>query len=259
MTVVAGKVQFDILVGQVDGFGRAVYGMYQCGIAAHGVNRKPAGIAEHVQHTAAVGITFQQWTVLALVYKETGFLAFQPVDMEFQTVFHGDVIRASPFQETVFRIEVGFEGECRLGFIVYIVYLVAHHLAQCIGYRHAVEVHTGGMCLHHGCAGIDVNHEPRQVVALAVYQTVSVVGGISGYADAAPHIVSYAEFAFPEVRIDFFFLTEGQYEYGDTANLKMPFGYEFLFGRVDFNNFPFLRLSVEMCDGAGKHPRVKTL
>ena len=60
MTVVAGKVQFDILVGQVDGFGRAVYGMYQCGIAAHGVNRKTAGIAEHVQHTAAVGIAFQQ-------------------------------------------------------------------------------------------------------------------------------------------------------------------------------------------------------
>ena len=33
--------------------------------------------------------------------------------------------------------------------------------------------------------------------------------------------VCYAEFAFPEVRIDFFFLTEGQYAYGDTANLDV--------------------------------------
>lgn len=169
--------------------------------------------------------------------------------MEFQTVFHGDVIRASPFQETVFRIEVGFEGKCRFGFIVYIVYLVAHHLGQCIGYRHTVEVHTGGMCLHHGCAGIDVNHEPRQVVALAVYQTVSVVSGISGYADAAPHIVSYAEFAFPEAGIDSLVLAEAEYTDGNAADLEMSFGYELFLGCIDFNNFPFLRLSVEMCDG----------
>ena len=41
MTVVAGKVQFDIFVGQVDGLAELSYGMYQCGIASHGVNRKP--------------------------------------------------------------------------------------------------------------------------------------------------------------------------------------------------------------------------
>ena len=115
------------------------------------------------------------------------------------------------------------------------------------------------MCLHHCGAGINVDNKPRQVVSLPVHQAIGVVCRVSGYADTAAHVVCYAEFAFPEVRIDFFFLTEGQYAYGDTANLKMPFGYEFLFGRLDFNNFPFFGLSVEMCDGAGKHPRVKTL
>jgi len=110
-------------------------------------------------------------------------------------------------------------------------------------------VHTGGMCLHHGCAGIDVNHEPRQVVALAVYQTVSVVGGISGYADAAPHIVSYAEFTFPEAGIDSFVPAEAKYTDGNAADLEMSFGYELFLGCIDFNNFPFLRLSVENTQG----------
>ncbi len=186
-------------------------------------------------------------------------MAFQPVDVELQTVLHGYIVCAAAFQETVLRIEVGFEGKGRFRFVIDIVYLVAHHFGKGIGNGHAVEVHAGRMCLHHCSTGINVDNQPRQVVSLPVHQAIGVVCRVSGYADTAAHVVCYAEFTFPEVRIDFFFLTEGQYAYGDTANLKMPFGYEFLFGRVDFNNFPFFGLSVEMCDGAGKHPRVKTL
>ena len=77
------------------------------------------------------------------------------------------------------------------------------------------------MHLHHGCAGIDVNHEPRQVVALAVYQTVSIVGGISGYTDAAPHIVAMLSLRF-EAGIDSLVPAEAEYTDGNAADLEIP-------------------------------------
>ena len=96
------------------------------------------------------------------------------------------------------------------------------------------------------------------VLAFAMYQTISIVGRVSGYANAASHIVGYAELTFPEVGIDGFILNEAKHTNGDTANLKVTFSYEFFLGCIDFNNFSFLGFSVEVCDGTGKHPRVET-
>ena len=60
MTAVTGKVQLYVLVCQINGFCRAVYGVHQVGIATHGVDRKATGVAEHVQYIAPIGIAFQQ-------------------------------------------------------------------------------------------------------------------------------------------------------------------------------------------------------
>lgn len=59
MAGVTREVQFDVLVGQVDGFGGAVHGMYQFGVSTHSIYGEAAGIAEHIQYAAAFGITFQ--------------------------------------------------------------------------------------------------------------------------------------------------------------------------------------------------------
>ena len=53
VTGIAGEVELDVLVSEVDGFGRAVDRMHQTGTTAHGVEREAAGIAEHVEHAAA--------------------------------------------------------------------------------------------------------------------------------------------------------------------------------------------------------------
>ena len=46
MAGVTREVQFDVLVGQVDGFGGAVHGMHQFGVSTHSIYGEAAGIAE---------------------------------------------------------------------------------------------------------------------------------------------------------------------------------------------------------------------
>ena len=113
VTAITREIQLYILIGKVNRFGGTVYRMYQFGIATHGINGETARVAEHIQYRAPVCIAFQQRTVFALVYKEACLLSFQPVDVEFQSLLHGYVVRAASFQEAILRIEVGFEGQGR--------------------------------------------------------------------------------------------------------------------------------------------------
>ena len=64
MARVAREVQFHILVGKVDGLGRAVHRVNEVGTTTHSVERETTGVAEHVQHVAPLGIAFQEVTVL---------------------------------------------------------------------------------------------------------------------------------------------------------------------------------------------------
>ena len=112
VTGIAGEVERYILVGQVDGFGRAVYRVNEVGPSPHGIERETAGVAEHVEHVTALGIAFQQGTVLTLVDEETGLLSLEPVYVELQSVLHGHVLRTSAFKEAVFSSQqVGLEGQ----------------------------------------------------------------------------------------------------------------------------------------------------
>ena len=60
MSAVIGEIQFYILVGEVNRFGRAVHRVHQLGATSHGVERKATRVAEHVEHAAIFGISFKQ-------------------------------------------------------------------------------------------------------------------------------------------------------------------------------------------------------
>ena len=84
MTCIAREVESDILIGQLDGLGTAVYRVDSLGFTTHCIDRETACIAEHIEHALALGIMLQERAVLTLVYEETGLLTAQPVDMELQ-------------------------------------------------------------------------------------------------------------------------------------------------------------------------------
>ena len=56
VTAVAGEVQGHIEIGQFDGLGAAVYRVDRLGTAPHGIYRKTARVAEHVEYISATGI-----------------------------------------------------------------------------------------------------------------------------------------------------------------------------------------------------------
>ena len=259
MARVVGEVQRDVLVRQVDGLGRAVHRVHQLGPSAHGIDREAPCVAEHVQHAASAGIALQQGAVLALVHEEARLLPLQPVDVEVQSILRGYVVGAASLQEAVFGVEVGLEGQGRFRFIIDVVHFAFHHLGQCFGYRHAVQVHAGRVGLHHGRASIHVDDEARQVVALAVHQAVGVVVFAAGYADAASHVARHGQASFPEVLVDGLVLSEGEHAHGNAPYLVVAFGDEFLFRRVDFHDLTFLGFAVDACDGAREHPGMKAL
>ena len=92
-----------------------------------------------------------------------------------------------------------------------------------------------------------------------MYQAIGVVNRIFGDADAAPHVIGYAEFAFPKVGVDCFILIETKHTNGNAANLEMSFC--LLNSFLDVIRFQPLLLPQVLRRNvrcAGKHPRVET-
>ena len=85
--------------------------MHQLCPSAHSIEREAAGIAEHIQHVFVPGVFFQQTAVFALVDEETGFLSFQPIDVEFQSVFHCDEILSLAVEVAVPGSDSRFVGK----------------------------------------------------------------------------------------------------------------------------------------------------
>ena len=85
MACISREIERNILIGQFYRLGTAVYGVNSLSPASHRINRKAAGIAEHVEHALTLGIMLEQRTVLTLIYEETRFLTTQPSDKEYKT------------------------------------------------------------------------------------------------------------------------------------------------------------------------------
>ena len=168
--------------------------------------------------------------------------------MEFQPIFTGYVITASSFQESIFRKKIGFKRESGFRFIIDVFYFAFHNFRQSFGDGHAINVHTGRMCLHDSCFSIYINDQAGQIVTFTMYQTISVIGRIGSDTDTTTHVISYLQFAFPKIVIDRF-LFEGEYTYGNATYLEVSFGNEFFLGGIYFHNFTLFRLTVETGDG----------
>src|SRR5574344_368911 len=92
MTSVLPKIKRNILIGQLNGFCRAVNGVYQTGITPHSITRKTACITKHIEYVPSFGILLQQHAVLSLINKESCFLTFLPIYLKFQPVFNSSRI-----------------------------------------------------------------------------------------------------------------------------------------------------------------------
>ena len=53
VTLVAREIKLDVLGGELDSLGTAVYRVHQRGTASHGIEREAASVAEHIEHTLA--------------------------------------------------------------------------------------------------------------------------------------------------------------------------------------------------------------
>ena len=106
MACIFREIERNILIGQFYRLGTAVYGVNSLSLASHRINRKTAGIAEHVEHALTLGIMLEQRTVLTLIYEETRFLTTQPVDMEFQSILYSNIVSITSQYKAIFLSEV---------------------------------------------------------------------------------------------------------------------------------------------------------
>lgn len=255
VTRVAGEVEFHVAVGEFYGTGGNIHGVYGPGSATHGVEGEASGVAEHVEYVFAVCVFFEQAAVFALVDKESGFLSFEPIDVEFQSVFQGDEVVGSAVEVAVVRVDGGFKREGGFRFVVYSVELPAHDFEQGFGYGFALEVHSYGMELGDCHSGVDVDDESRQVVSFAVNEAVYVVVRVANQPDGTAQGVGLGDAFFPEVVIYFFFF-ESEDAYGNGADLVVPRGEVLVLGVVYFYEVAFLYAAFDAGYRSGEYPGV---
>ena len=58
VTRVAREVEFDVFVGEFDGFGRTVDRVDEIGTTTHSIERETTCVAEHIEHVATFCVVF---------------------------------------------------------------------------------------------------------------------------------------------------------------------------------------------------------
>lgn len=255
MARIAWEVELHVAVGEFYGPGGNIDRVDGLRPSAHGVEGKTARVAEHIEYVFAFGIFFKQTAVFTLVDKESGFLSFQPVDIEFQPVFQGNEVVGRAVEIAVVRIDGGFKGKGGFRFVVYGGELSAHHFEQGFGYGFALEVHTYRMELGDGHSGVDVDDKSGKVVAFAVNKAVNIVVRVTDEPDSPAQIISPGDPFFPEGIVDFFFF-KGQDADGDGTHLVVPGGEVLVLCVVDFYEVAFLDVAFHAGYRPGEYPGV---
>lgn len=212
-----GEVERDVGVGEVDGFCAGIYGVDQLCAAAQGIYAEAARIAEHVEHAAAFGIMLEEAAIVALVDEEARFLSAQPVDVEAQAVFNGGVAGvATADEEATGAVDLGFEGQGSVGFIINAVDAAFAGFYERSGDFLAAHVHAHGVRLHHGGASVYVYHQSGQAVAFAVHKAEDIMFFLIGNCkmQGAAQGVGFGEAFGPEVAI-YGALGEREHAHGD--------------------------------------------
>lgn len=248
MARAVAEIERYIGIDQIHGLGAAIDAVYEFSAATQGIDAEAARVAKHVQHLAVVAVVFQQRAVLTLIHEEARLLAAQPVDVEAQSVLGGHGLQAgcTANEESVFLIEVSLEGECGFALIIYIMY--ARHLAEYIGNDVALEVHSHGVCLHHGGVGIHIHHEAWQSVSLAMDEAIGIVV-VSYKSQALAHTIGLLQATHPEGAVDGL-LAEGKHAHCDGSNLVVPGGDIVAFGIEDIYHLPFFYMGRQLVDSS---------
>ena len=198
--------------------------MHHCGAAAHGVEGEAAGVAEHIEHTSAAGIALEERAVVALIHKEAGLLALEPVGVKAQTILHGLGGAESAYDIVVLGVKARLEGQRGLGLVVHVFDAGAGEVNEGLRYDSAGKVHAGRVSLDHGGGAIHIDHEAGEEVALAVHQSVCIIVG-AHQAECLSQRESLAEARAVEFIVNDAF-AEYQHSHGYGANLEVAGAYD---------------------------------
>ena len=230
--------------------------MHQFGSSAHGIEGEATRIAEHIEHPFATGIFFQQGTVLALVNEETGLLPTQPIHVEPEAVLQGCVIIGTTNDEAVLLTKFGLEGQRGLALVEHVHDAVSHHFHQGSGNLFAADVNAHAMSLHDGCLSVAVDHQPGQVVALAMNKPVGVVQRVVGYTDRDTHAEGRCQTALPE-RFVYLNIPKRKHTHGNGSNLIVAYGDETAVFCQHTHEIAFPDAFIHPEDGPREHPGMK--
>ena len=238
------------------------------GASTQGIEGETAGVAEHVEHLFAFGVTLDECAVLALVDEEAGLLPAQPVDTELQAVLHGPEL----FCVGNRRLGVGYqvahfvsqdgrlEGQGVVGLIIDVFDLWN---AGDDGLRDslATTVHADGVRLHDGRIGIDVDDESRQEITFTMDEPVGVVVG-SDESQRLPYGIGGANTLMPEIggqAVD----AKRQDANGDRADLPMADTQQLVGRGAHLDEVALLGLTVwvvpierDTCNSPAEDPRM---
>ena len=200
----------------------------------------------------------EQRTVVALIDKESCFLSLQPIYMEFQSVFESYIVLATANDKTVFLSEVGLIGKGCLTLVINILHPITHHLNKLLSNALALEMYAHAMSLHNGGRTIDVDDESRNIIALAMHETICVVGWIIDNTDGAAHKKCRLQLGIPKGIVDGD-IVEREDSHCNGTYLIMTHGNEIASGGHDSYHLALVNIFWLMLDGAGKHPRMESL
>ena len=113
------------------------------------------------------------------------------------------------------------------------------------------------MSLHNSRGTIAIYDQSRQVVALTMHQSESVVMGIVGYAYALTHRESRSEALTPKSIINNDILKR-EHPHGNRAYLPMPHSNEVAGAGDDTHRLTFGNAVIDMTDCSGEYPRMKS-
>ena len=168
--------------------------------------------------------------------------------MKLQSVLHRHIAGIATYEESILLMQVSFIRQSCLALIIYIGNTIAHHLHQSLANLVAADMHAHTVRLHHGCRTIAVYHQSRQIVALAMHQSICIVGRTVGYTYTDTNIECRLQTLAPEVGIDLYIL-EGKHTYSDRAYLVMTYGYKLARGCDDSYRLAFLDALVHVMNG----------
>ncbi len=251
MAGIAGEIEFNILPRELNSLGTTVNRMDQLRSSSHGVDRKAARIAEHVEHATPLCIVLEKQPIVALIDEEACLLAFEPIDSETQTVLRCYILAGSAIEETIGRFH---ERQRGLAFIIDVGYPSLGNIHQGTCDIEAIQVHTNAMSLHDSRLAVAIDDESRQVVALTMNQTEGRVGIM---ADGYAHLQGRTKTLFPESIVDSY-IRKREHTDGNGACLSMTNSDEIAVFRQHSDLFAFFNAIIGTLNGTREHPRMKT-